>query len=56
MERYSTGAWTVYESLRIELSCLLKNCLLKKGCIIQFPFNWSDQRGNASGSISCMTS
>lgn len=56
MARLSTGAWTVYESLRIEMPYLLKRGYIKKGCVMHFNLNWSDQRGNASGNISCISS
>lgn len=53
MGKYNTGAWTVYESLHIELPFLLKRGLVKKGCTISFNLDWTDQRGNPSGSITC---
>ncbi len=56
MGRPSTGAWTVYESLRIELPYLLKHSCIKKGFQLQFTLNWSDQRGRPSGAISCTSS
>ncbi len=56
MGRYSTGACTVYESLRIELSYLLKRGFIKKGCMLSFNLSWSDQRGNSTGNISCISS
>ena len=33
----STGAWTVYESLGIEMSYLLKKGLIEKKCLITVP-------------------
>jgi hypothetical protein len=51
MARPSTGAWTVYESLRIELSFLLKNSFIKKGCTVSSPLTWTNQHSKESGSI-----
>lgn len=56
MGRPSTGAWSIYESLRIELPYLLKQGYIKKGFQMQFTLNWSDRRGNPSGVISCISS
>jgi hypothetical protein len=56
MGRPSTGSWTVYESLRIELSYLLRSGFIKKNCVISFNLNWNDQRGNSTGNISCISS
>jgi hypothetical protein len=56
MGRPSTGSWTVYESLRIELSYLLRSGYIKKNCVISFNLFWSDQRGNSTGNISCISS
>jgi hypothetical protein len=56
MGRPSTGAWTVYESLRIELPYLLQQGYIKKGCIIQGSLNWSNQHGTPTGSISFRSS
>ncbi|RYY68059.1 MAG: hypothetical protein EOO13_13310 [Chitinophagaceae bacterium] len=51
MARPSTGAWSVYESLRIEMTFLLKKGFIRKGCIITGPMSWTNQHGQASGSI-----
>src|SRR5947209_5611959 len=56
MGRYSTGAWTVYESLRVDMSFLLKKGFIKKNSLVFFSLSWNDQRGNNSGSISCQSS
>lgn len=55
MGRHSTGAWTVYESLRIELSTLLRLGYLKPFCQLSGPFAWKNQRGEASGRIGLKT-
>ena len=51
MGRPSTGAWTVYESSRIEMSYLLKHIYLKKGRIASGNLEWSNQHGKKLGSI-----
>jgi hypothetical protein len=51
MGRQSTGAWTVYESSRIELRYLLKNNYLRKGRRASGNLEWSNQRGKKLGSI-----
>lgn len=51
MGRDSTGAWTVSEAKRIELSFLLKNGYLKKQTITSGTLSWN-WNGEASGSIS----
>jgi hypothetical protein len=56
MGRYSTGAWTVYESLRLELSYLLKHGFIKKGCVITAPVTWTNNHGKQSGSINFKSS
>lgn len=56
MGRSSTGAWTVGECLRIELSYLLNRGLIKKGAVISFAFHWADQRGAPTGSASFKSS
>jgi hypothetical protein len=56
MGRHSTGAWTVYESLRIELSYLLKHKYIEKDCIKYCTLSWTDAHGNNSGSISLICS
>jgi len=52
MGRHSTGAWTVGECLRIELSYLLRHDFIKKGYNISFSLNWTDQHGRLTGSAS----
>jgi hypothetical protein len=56
MARPSTGAWNVYESLRIEMTYLLKNGFIKKGCVISSSLSWSNQYGNSSGNIAFQSS
>ncbi|TKK65429.1 hypothetical protein FC093_20170 [Ilyomonas limi] len=56
MGRPSTGAWTVYESLRIDMPYLLKKGYIKKGSQLYFSLNWCDQRDNPTGSITCISS
>jgi hypothetical protein len=51
MGRPSTGAWTVYESLRIELTYLLKHNYFRKGRIASGNLDWSNQHGKKLGSI-----
>lgn len=56
MGRPSTGAWTVYESLRIELSYLIKNKYLRKGKKQSSILSWANQHGKNSGSITIVLS
>ena len=42
MGRYSTGAITTNEVIRIELSYLLKNKYIEKGCIKQLNLSWTN--------------
>ena len=56
MPKPSTGAWTVYESLRIELSYLLRKGWIKKNCRVSFQLTWTNQQGEASGNIYCNSS
>lgn len=56
MGRNRTGAYTVYESFRIELTYLLKRGYIKKNSTSHFTLNWKDQRGNQTGSICCKSS
>jgi|GEM_PF-748026 len=51
MARPSTGAWTVYEALRIEMSFLLKKGFIRKGAVLSSPMSWTNQHGQDSGSI-----
>jgi hypothetical protein len=51
MGRSNTGAWSVGESLRIELSSLLKDKIIRKGHVIKASINWSN-----GGSIGITTS
>ena len=51
MGRPSTGAWTVYESLKIELTYLLKHNYFRKGRIASGNLDWSNQHGKKLGSI-----
>jgi hypothetical protein len=56
MGRPSTGAWTVYESLRIELSYLIKNKFLIKGSVQSSMLSWTNQHGEKSGNIKIILS
>jgi hypothetical protein len=51
MGRPSTGAWTVYESLRIELSYLLEHRYLVKGEKRGGMLSWTNQDGKDTGTI-----
>jgi hypothetical protein len=51
MGRTSTGAWTVYESLKIELTYLLKHNYFKKGRLASGDPEWSNPHGKKLGSI-----
>jgi hypothetical protein len=53
MGRNSTGAWTVGESLRIELPYLLSQGYIQKGYSKIFTLSWHDQFKRNKGSISC---
>lgn len=41
MGRHNTGAWTTKESLRIELSYLIKSGFVKKGCSVSGVLSWN---------------
>lgn len=56
MGRHSTGAWSVYESLRIEISYLIQRGYVVKGGITSSTLIWTDQHGNNSGSIGIICS
>ena len=55
MGRYSTGAWTTDECLRIELSFLLKKGYLVRGKQTSGSLNWSSD-GEPSGNIRIISS
>ena len=52
MGRFSTGAITTGEAIRIELSYLLNQGFIKKGCIIHGSLNWTN--GSSISFISCL--
>lgn len=52
----SKGAWTVYESLRIELPFLLKMRYIEKGYVKSFTLAWHDQHRRHTGSMGCTSS
>jgi len=56
MGRGSTGAWTVYESKRIELSWLLKKGFIKKNCKISANISWTDSKNENAGNIGIVSS
>lgn len=56
MPKPSTGAWTVYESLRIELSFLLKKGWIKKNSLVSFSLAWENEHGEETGNIHCNSS
>lgn len=41
MGRWSTGAWTAEECLRLELPYLLKNGYIQKGCFVRGKISWT---------------
>src|SRR5688572_15643281 len=51
MGRPRTGAWSVYESIRIELPYLLKHGYIKKHCIVSSRLTWTDGRNPVSASV-----
>ena len=55
MGRYSTGAWTVYGSTRIEMSYLLKVGYIKKNCIVQGEMSWINNMGQKTAALRIKT-
>src|SRR6476619_2486578 len=51
MGRRSTGAWTVYESTRLELSYLIRNGYIKKNCIGSGQLVWDNGRGQRTATM-----
>lgn len=55
MGRSSTGVWTNRESLRLELSFLIKSRYIIKGAGVKGILNWSNQAGENTGSAEIMS-
>ena len=51
MGRDKTGTWTVYESMRLELTYLLKSGFIRKGCLTSGKLKWSNNYGEDIGNI-----
>jgi hypothetical protein len=51
MGRRSTGAWTVYESTRLELSYLIRNGYIKKNCIGSGQLAWDNGLGQRTATM-----
>lgn len=55
MPKYSTGAYTTGEALRIEINFLFKNGFIENGKILNKSLMWTDANGNPCGNIGVMS-